>query len=880
VPILAANETFAQFLQAALPQSSTQSNALTIVAGPSTLPDTVIPAVSGLTNVTQPITITLDLGGGTYSIGNLVYNPTDSSNAQNVTFIIEDGTLQGSLTIQGGNVQLKNVTFDPNSPALTVAGGQVLVTGCKLTTTGNAPTLLVTGGSVTLLNDAITQASTVYPEPAIAVTGGTVNLGTATTPGNNTLSVNSSGNLVTNTSGKPISAVGDTFVVGGTVETAPNLSFTTLASSAATAILNQVVTLTATVQANGSSIAPTGSVDFFDMTTNTDLGRVSLSGGVATLTTSTLPLGTQVIVAKYIGDATYLPSANTVTESVHYSFSGFLPPLSNGLTFASNRIIPIKFTLTDYNGKAITSLGAVTSLQIQALDANGNPVGSPFNPTGAGGNGLSNTGGQYVFNWQTKGLVAGSYQIVLTLADGTANTRTLKLVANGSGSNAQAADGSDVSGSTAGQLLGGNVELYVDNSNGNLTADELARIQDAVNAVDATTAPYGVAINEVTDPTQADVTLSMDTTSAVGGYAQGILGCYTTTGTITLIQGWTWYAGADPTQIGANQYDFQTTVTHELGHALGLGEGSVTTSAMYGTLAPATAIRTLTTADLNIPYAEGSADAQRAALPPAGVIVAAASSPSTMVASSTTTSFTGSTSAVAAAMPASMDTAIHATAPVPPVAAPLDLALVAGSSLTQTSVGSRDLVFAALGTDYLPGGSNGLSGNTRVTGPLASTVAGTTPAQLFGLTAGQPSQVLFGAWRLKDDGALGRFDSPVIPRTSAGPADSAPAVDPGLGRQTSAHPPSILLADEPVSRTAQETSTAAVDSTAAQLLGDACLEADHAEDQAAVSRGISVLSLAQRFRLAAAVVGAMLLLPCSRRAQPGQRRRSVGLRAS
>jgi hypothetical protein len=28
---------------------------------------------------------------------------------------------------------------------------------------------------------------------------------------------------------------------------------------------------------------------------------------------------------------------------VHYNFSGFLPPLSNGLTIAVNRTIPIKF---------------------------------------------------------------------------------------------------------------------------------------------------------------------------------------------------------------------------------------------------------------------------------------------------------------------------------------------------------------------------------------------------------------------------------------------------------------------------------------------------------------------------------------------------------
>jgi hypothetical protein len=45
---------------------------------------------------------------------------------------------------------------------------------------------------------------------------------------------------------------------------------------------------------------------------------------------------------------------------------------------------------------------------------------------------------------------------------------------------------------------------------------------------------------------------------------------------------------------------------------------------MYGTLAPGTAIRTLTTADLNIPYDEGAADPQRAAVIPATVAATSA----------------------------------------------------------------------------------------------------------------------------------------------------------------------------------------------------------------------------------------------------------------
>jgi hypothetical protein len=109
-----------------------------------------------------------------------------------------------------------------------------------------------------------------------------------------------------------------------------------------------------------------------------------------------------------------------------------------------------------------------------------------------------------------------------------------------------------------------------------------------------------VAFTEVTDPTLADVTLNMDTTSAVGGFADGVLGCTTDAGQITIINGWSFYAGSDGTQIGSAQYDFETVVTHELGHALGLGHSTDNTSVMYATLNTGTVNRTLTTPDLNV----------------------------------------------------------------------------------------------------------------------------------------------------------------------------------------------------------------------------------------------------------------------------------------
>jgi hypothetical protein len=378
-----------------------------------------------------------------------------------------------------------------------------------------------------------------------------------------------------------------------------------------------------------------------------------MSGGVATLTTSALTPGNHVIVAKYSGDANFLPSVNTFTQSVHYTFSGFLPPLSNGLSFAVNRAIPIKFQLTGYTGAYTSSLSAVTSLQM--LNNSGADV-----LAGAGKTGLRYdlTANQFVYNWQTKGLAAGSYKTVLTLADGTTQTKTIQLTAGGS-SAGLVTDGSGGT-ATAGALLGGEVDLYVDNSNGDLTSDELARINDAVTSIDATIAPYGVTIVEVSDPTQANVTLNMNTTSSLGGAAQGVLGCTTDADQVTMIQGWSWYAGADPTQVGGGQYDFETAVMHELGHVLGLGHSSNSSSVMYASLATGTANRVLTTADLNVPDDDSGPCALHAV--PAAVMKSTSNSPSMTARSST--SVPSSTSSASSGNPMSAADQLFANFPL------------------------------------------------------------------------------------------------------------------------------------------------------------------------------------------------------------------------
>jgi ELWxxDGT repeat protein/VCBS repeat-containing protein len=122
-------------------------------------------------------------------------------------------------------MQFVNGTFIGGSPALTVSSGVVIVKNSVFLNSTDAPTILVKGGSLTLRNDTI-QETTGYNDPAIALTGGTLDLGTASSPGWNTINIHGAGAFAHNTTSKPISAIGDTFTVNGLPLTPSTLSGT------------------------------------------------------------------------------------------------------------------------------------------------------------------------------------------------------------------------------------------------------------------------------------------------------------------------------------------------------------------------------------------------------------------------------------------------------------------------------------------------------------------------------------------------------------------------------------------------------------------------------------------------------------------------------
>lgn len=121
-------------------------------------------------------------------------------------------------------------------------------------------------------------------------------------------------------------------------------SVVNLSPSSTSVLSPAAVTLTAALQVTSGTTAPTGSVTFTSGTTV--LGTATVSGGVASLSVSNLPSGSNAISASYSGDTVTAPAVSNTVAVVETFPTAATPSISPaGGTFTSDQTVTISDSL-------------------------------------------------------------------------------------------------------------------------------------------------------------------------------------------------------------------------------------------------------------------------------------------------------------------------------------------------------------------------------------------------------------------------------------------------------------------------------------------------------------------------------------------------------
>jgi len=289
------------------------------IATTTTLTSSTNPSVFGQ-SVTLTATVKPSSGSGT---------PTGS-----VTFYAGSTPL-GIATLSGKKASLKTASVPIGSQAITaIYSGDTTYAPSKsavLTQTVNqdsTTTKVTSSANPSVYGQSVTLTATVKaaapgsgtPTGTVTFYDGTTNLGSGTL---------SAGTATFTTTFFVVSSHSITAVYSGdpdfTASTSPALSQTVNQAGTTTVVVSAVnptvygqpLTYTATVSANSpGSGTPTGTITFY--AGSTQLGTGALSGGTASLTTSSLlAVGSHTIKASYGGDTNFKTSAGTLTQTVN-----------------------------------------------------------------------------------------------------------------------------------------------------------------------------------------------------------------------------------------------------------------------------------------------------------------------------------------------------------------------------------------------------------------------------------------------------------------------------------------------------------------------------------------------------------------------------------
>jgi hypothetical protein len=269
----------------------------------------------------------------------------------------EVGPAQGiDLVLFGADM---SADFNGDGRADLVAGSAVLINqGAASTLTPSTTTLSVSPATTVSQGTTVTFTATVSasstPAGSVTFNDGATALGTATLGGNGMATFSTGGlgvgvhTITAVYAGNSTFAASTSPAVAVTVnaQTLPATT-STLTASPTTITAGANVTLTDTVSPQSGTGTPTGTVAFMNGTTN--LGSATLNGsGVATFSTTALPVGADAVTAVYSGDTNFAGSASaavTITVSAAVpSFSIAASPTSATVTAGSSTTTTITVT--------------------------------------------------------------------------------------------------------------------------------------------------------------------------------------------------------------------------------------------------------------------------------------------------------------------------------------------------------------------------------------------------------------------------------------------------------------------------------------------------------------------------------------------------------
>ncbi len=347
--------------------------------------------VDGTLTVTPAVgaTTTLSVNPGTVMYGNpavltAVVGP--ASGATGTVSFYEGITLLGSASLNSSatavlpvstlNAGMHTITAtyngDVSFPA--TASNPVTLTVTQRTGAGGGASLTVTvnDASRTTTQDNPPFSHTVAGE---LVNGDTYDTAVTGTPAYSTTAGTSAGIFAITVSGLTSQNYVLAFVPG-TLTVVPTPSTTTLASSPNSSLYGDPVTLTATVTSGA-----TGTASFYDGSVY--LGQGSVTGGVATLSMTTLNVGVHTITATYNGDATYAssmsgPATVTVAKNTAPGSSLTVTVLNESREYGTanpefSYIVSGTLLNGDTYATAVTGVPVYTS-----TDTPTSPVGSTF----------------------------------------------------------------------------------------------------------------------------------------------------------------------------------------------------------------------------------------------------------------------------------------------------------------------------------------------------------------------------------------------------------------------------------------------------------------------------------------------------------------------